>query len=215
MDRQTLLRPVLIHGWGFTKEVFESFKGIKLELPFHGNSRLNYSSMETLIDDIALSLPGKHDIVGWSMGGSIALLLAYRYPSKVRRLFLIGTTPFFGGAWHRKNIRAFLSMLRREGMKGVERFRLMAYGESFKGHIELEGALRMLRDYIALDIRHLLPFVRGEKFIIHGSEDNITPVHEAIKLYNLLGNAKLFILPGGHLPVRHEEDIVSKVLKSC
>ncbi len=210
---KTLVNPVFLHGWGFSSKVFEGFGGIKIDLPFHGSSKFDYEGIESLVDDIALTLGNKHDVVGWSMGGSLALLLACRYPTKVSRVFVIGATPCFGKAWSRKNIRAFLAMIKREGMKGLERFRLSAYSEPFDDEIKLEGALGFLEDYINLDLTYLLPYLDKEVFIIHGGDDPVTPLSEAFKLYNLLRDAKLFILPGGHLPVRDEKDFIRKVLK--
>jgi len=84
--------PVFIHGWAFSSKVFEGLRGIKPDLPAHGSNAKSYTSLRDVVTEIALSLPSRHDVVGWSLGGSIALLLALHFPSKVRRLFLIGTS---------------------------------------------------------------------------------------------------------------------------
>ena len=204
-----LRSPLFIHGWAFSSKVFGSLEGIKVDLPAHGSSQKSYENLEKVVEDIALSLPGRHDVVGWSLGGSIALMLALRFPSKVRRLFLIGTSPFFLGAWPERNIKAFKLRIRKEG---VQTFRRMAYPGDFEDHLG-EGAFRMLEDYVNLDLRSRLPFLKKEVFILHGQRDTVVPVREAFKLHNLIKESKLIILPGGHFPAEDERSLLSALLK--
>ncbi len=208
-----LINPVFLHGWAFSSKVFENFAGIKIDLPFHGSSDLNYENLSGLVDQLVMSLPAKHDLVGWSMGGSLAVLMAIKYPTKVNRLVLIGATACFGEAWNKKNIRAFISMIKREKYAGVNRFRKEAYGDNFTDFINLEGSLRFLKDYINLKLSQFLPYLKKEVLVIHGEEDRIVPIEEAFKLYSMLKNAKLITLPGGHFPVRYESELIYQVLK--
>ncbi len=202
--------PVFIHGWSFSSHIFSTLPGIKIDLPSHGRNRKCYENFERMIIDIGLSLPSVHDVIGWSLGGSVALLLALTFPKKVRRLILIGTSPFFGGAWSVKNLRAFRMMIRR---KGVEAFRKMAYRKDFECWLDKEGAMRMLEDYINLDLRDRLPLLKKEVLIVQGEDDVVVPVTEAFKLYNLIRGSKLIILPGGHFPAENEVGLLFKVLK--
>jgi len=205
-----LLKPLFIHGWAFSSKVFSSLPGIKVNLPSHGDNREPYRDLDSLVKEIALSLSSYHDVVGWSLGGSVALLLALRFPSKVRRVFLVGTSPYFKGAWSEKNIRAFRMMIRR---RGIEAFRKIAYPKEFSDHVEGEGAMRMLEDYIELDLRSKLPYLKKEAFILQGIEDNVVPVGEAFKLHNLIKGSKLILLPGGHFPAENERSLLTKILK--
>ncbi len=205
-----LSSPLFLHGWAFSSSVFGSLQGIKPDLPAHGRGGDNYRGLDKLVEDIAVSLPSCHDVVGWSLGGSLALLLALKFPSKVRRLFLIGTSPFFGGAWDRTNLRAFKLMIKR---KGVEEFRKRAFPKPFRSRFSSQVGMRMLEDYISLDLRKKLPFLRKKVFIIHGEKDPITPVKEALTLHNLIKGSKLIVLPGGHFPFEDERCLLSEVLK--
>ncbi len=202
--------PLFIHGWAFSSKVFGSLPGIKVNLPSHGDSTETYRGLEEAVKSVALSLPSKHDVVGWSLGGSLAILLALSFPSKVRRVFLIGTSPYFGGAWSESNLRAFRLKVKREGVEG---FRRMAFGKDFEDRVELAGALRMLEDYVNLDLRDRLTSLRKEVFILQGEEDPIVPVGESFKLYTLIRRSKLIILPGGHLPFEDERSLLSSLLK--
>jgi len=204
------MRALFIHGWAFSSKVFTSLHGIKYDLPAHGTNGEPYRSMEETVESIALRLPGKHDVVGWSLGGSVAILLALRFPSKVRRLILLGTSPCFGRAWSEKNLRAFRLMVRR---RGASAFREMVT-DGFEDYVEEGSALRMLDDYIALDLRPLIPLIEKEVFILQGERDQIVPVREAFTLHNLFKRSKLIILPGGHFPAEDEKAAVSALLKS-
>ncbi|MDQ7038672.1 MAG: alpha/beta hydrolase, partial [Aquificota bacterium] len=132
------------------------------------------------------------------------------FPSKVRRLFLIGTTPHFRRAWREANLRAFRMMVKR---KGIEAFRDIALERPFSDRVDTGSALRMLEDYINLDLTHILPLIGAETYIIHGEGDRVVPVGEALKMRSLLKRSKLIILPGGHLPVRYEGDFISKIFE--
>ncbi len=201
---------MFIHGWSFSSKVFKGFRGIKVNLPGHGGNRNPYRGFRVMVEDLALSLPSRHDLVGWSLGGSVALILALLFPSKVRRLFLIGATPYFRGAWREANIRAFRLMIKREG---IGAFRRLALGSPFEDRVDTETALRMIDDYIDLDLRPLVPHVGVETYVIHGTYDKVVPVKEAFKLRSLLRRCKLITLPGGHLPISDERIFVSQVFK--
>lgn len=205
-----LISPVFIHGWAFSSKVFGRLEGIKIDLPAHGESREPYRDFNSLVNSLALSLPGKHDLVGWSMGGTVALLLALKFPSKVNRLFLVGTSPYFGGAWSEKNLRAFKLKIKKEGLSY---FRKLAYPRDFEDRLEENQAMKMLDDYVETDLRPWLSLLGKKTFIIHGERDQIVPFVEALKLYNFIKGSKLIVLPGGHFPAEDETGLLSTLLK--
>jgi pimeloyl-[acyl-carrier protein] methyl ester esterase len=205
-----LSEPVLIHGWGFSSKIFEGFRGIKPDLPGHGRGPDHYEGIEGLVDYLSGFLREEHDLVGWSLGGSLALLLYMKFPGKIRRIFLIGATPCFRRAWSLKNIRAFRMMFKREG---IGAFRRLAGQEGFEDRVREDILHRMLEDYVNLDLEPLLSEVRAEVFIIHGRNDRVVPPAEAEKLHGRIRGSKLFMLEGGHFPVRDEETLVREVFQ--
>ncbi|GAB6065663.1 alpha/beta hydrolase [Aquifex pyrophilus] len=204
-----LKNPLFIHGWGFSSKVFRNFRGIKYDLPAHGSNRKPYRGFGEILKELASLTWKGHDVIGWSLGGSVALLFAYFYPHKVNRLILIGTTPFFGGAWEEKNIRAMKVNIRR---KGISFFRKLAYGE-FEDFFDYDEGFKLLEDYVNLNLYPILRFIDKEVFIIQGTEDKIVPPSEAYRLYKSLKNAKLIFFKGGHFPVGNEADIELSLLK--
>ncbi len=203
--------PVYIHGYAFSSKIFKEFSGIKIDLPFHGRSILHYKDLFSLAKAIGLSLPLRHDVIGWSMGASLSLLIAFLFPSKVNRLILIGATACFSKAWRESRIKAFLKGISAGREDLIENFRMTALGKPFKDSMDIKGSYKLLKDFIEIDLSHVIPHIHKEVIIVHGVGDPIVPVKEAFKLANLLKISKLRILPGGHFPLRDEKDLICAV----
>ena len=90
---------VLLHGWGFTPAVWEP---LIEALVAHGIARSRIQTPSLPLDAglsfaqiLAALLPTRAHVVGWSLGGELALALAQRSPSRVASLTLISSTPCF------------------------------------------------------------------------------------------------------------------------
>ncbi|MEU3770631.1 alpha/beta hydrolase [Amycolatopsis keratiniphila] len=65
-----------------------------VDLPGHGDSvHAESYSLEAMADGVAELLGDETDLVGHSMGGRVAVLLAQRLPGRVRRLVVEDTPP--------------------------------------------------------------------------------------------------------------------------
>ena len=93
---------VLLPGWGFTPVIWEP---LIQALTLHGIARsriqtpalplsIDHALAQTL-DELASQLPEQAHIVGWSLGGELALALAQSRPDRVASLTLISSTPCF------------------------------------------------------------------------------------------------------------------------
>jgi len=89
----------------------------------------------------------------------------------------------------------------------------MAYPRRFEDRLYLPDALRMLEDYMRIDLRDRASLLRKETFILQGEEDRIVPPLEAFKLHSLIKGSKLITLPGGHFPAEDERSLLSTLLK--
>jgi pimeloyl-[acyl-carrier protein] methyl ester esterase len=94
----------LLHGWGLNGGVWDSVRAALAErytlhiidLPGHGFSKAAaISTLDTLADQIATVMPAHSHLLGWSLGGQIALAIARRHAARVNALVLIATTPCF------------------------------------------------------------------------------------------------------------------------
>lgn len=83
---------------------------VLVDLPGHGSNTSDRegapSMLEEALESIACAATGPFDLVGYSMGGRIALHAALRYPDRVRRLVLESASPGLATERERKERRA-------------------------------------------------------------------------------------------------------------
>lgn len=201
---------VLIHGGGSTIEstfgrilpVFaETHQVIAVELQAHGHTRDidRPLSFERDADDVAELLRqlgiGKADFMGFSNGGTACLQIAIRHPALVNKLVLASTTfrrdglppGFFDGFQH-ATLDTMPSPLHE------------AY---LRANPDPEGLQRMFDRDVARMIAFKdigdadLKGIQAPVLVINGDSDVVLVAH-AVALSQLLPNARLAILPGGH-----------------
>lgn len=100
---------VLLHGWGLHSAIWtattdslavqlsQHYRVTMIDLPGHGLSEGNYVSFDLpeIVRAIAALLPAKTILIGWSLGGLLALQLAHNYPGQITRLVLLASTARF------------------------------------------------------------------------------------------------------------------------
>lgn len=97
---------VLLHGWGLNLRVWDGlaaalqdrFRIVALDLPGHGRSdwlpeRCSLAEQAAQIRETLAAITERHFLLGWSLGGQIALRLAADRPAGLDRLVLVATTP--------------------------------------------------------------------------------------------------------------------------
>ena len=157
-------------------------------------------SFEMMADDMAALLTELHidsaDVIGWSDGGIIALVLAMRHPQKVRRLVATGAN-----LW--PDSTALLPSLWRD----MER----EYAQG-RDSVYTDPAKRNARKVFLLDYRHphihtaALKAVKAPAFIIAGDRDLIVGEH-TLAIYKNLPKAWLWIVPDcGHATLIDKAD---------
>lgn len=95
---------VLLHGWGMNLRVFDAlvarlqkrFTVTAIDLPGHGRSAWSgVFDSETFIGAVRAVLPDAPLLLGWSLGGQLAIRLAADASLHARALMLLHTTPRF------------------------------------------------------------------------------------------------------------------------
>lgn len=95
---------VLLHGWGSASaswqpllpELQKLTHVIALDLPGFGASPvLAQFSLDAVVGLIASHLPERCLLMGWSLGGMLAVQLAHRYPQKISRVVTLTTNAKF------------------------------------------------------------------------------------------------------------------------
>jgi len=175
------------------------------------------ATLEQRMDDLravmdASSIPEAH-VLGFSEGGSMAMLFAATFPERVRSLMLFGTfacrkpkpdypwapTPeqrqvFFDAIehhWHESmDIATIAPTIDRDP---AARRRLATY---FRMSAGPQGALALARLNTEIDVRHILPAIRVPTVVMHREGDVDANVAEARYIASKIPDARLAIFPG-------------------
>ncbi|MDE3087556.1 MAG: alpha/beta fold hydrolase [Acidobacteriota bacterium] len=146
-------------------------------------------SIETMADDAAALLAElgvtKAAVVGYSMGGRVALALALRHPEAVDRLVLAATsarTPARSSPW-----RWFV-------VEVVGRFPLFRAIDG-QPRAAFEHQRQASRRF---DCADRLGSLSVPALVLHGTRDRIVPVALARELEAGIPGARLVTVPGGH-----------------
>jgi pimeloyl-[acyl-carrier protein] methyl ester esterase len=230
-----MTRAVLLHGWGMSAQIWSELR-VQLprdaqapDLPGYGTAdTLSPYTLDAVVERVACDVRGAGapiDLIGWSLGGLIAMHWAAVRPHQVRRLVLLGATPRFVAAddWGHgvppAILRIFNVELQRTPEALMRRFSaLQAQGEAEADAEEIAATLyarrghasaQALRDSLALlgesDIRTSLPRITQPTLILHGQQDAIIGVDAARWTAAQVPHACLQVLDGcGHaLPLSH------------
>lgn len=230
---------VLLHGWGMRAAIWENLDANlgprnvhRPDLPGYGDAPAPTAyTLEAVVDALARDLPERVDLVGWSLGGTLALHWALTRPAQIRRLVLIATTPRFVAheSWPHgvspATLRIFTTQLKRDADALMRRFcALQAEGEADADTV----ATRLYEARAQTDSTTLLaslgllgetdlcdPVRRLEQpaLVLHGAQDTVTPVSAARWLAAALPDARLHIdESGGHaLPLTRAEDCARRI----
>jgi pimeloyl-ACP methyl ester carboxylesterase len=166
---------------------------IGVDLQSHGRTPAVDRPMrfETMADDVAALLGHlgheQADVVGYSLGGGVALRTAIQHPALVRRLVLV-SNPFLRSGWHAERIAAFDEM----GPHVAGPFKQTPMYEAYRAiapraddwpvlGAQLTELLKLDYDWSA-EVRGLpMPVL-----IVVGDADGLPPRH-AVELFELLG----------------------------
>lgn len=191
---------VLLHGsfmtitnnWnGWISELARTRKVIAVEMQGHGRTAdiARDLTSENLADDVAallayLKIP-QADLIGYSMGGGVALRVAVRHPDRVRKAVIISSTFRQDGVV--KEGREALATLTAELFKGspleTEYLRLSPTPTHFAKFVErMVAANAKGKDVTADQLRA----TTAPMFFIHGDADGIRLEHVA-EMFRLKG----------------------------
>ena len=104
---------VLLHGFTHTGASWEpveaalGFEAIAPDIRGHGSaSAVEPVTLEAVVGDVSALAPGRFALVGYSMGGRIALHVGLALKDRVERLVLVGASPGIADAVERDARRA-------------------------------------------------------------------------------------------------------------
>ena len=235
---------VLLHGWalhgGMWGPWLDDLAGHArlhiLDLPGHGRSGWPAAARDlgSLAGAIYPRLPRQAIVLGWSLGGMLALELARRHPRQVTALVLVATTPKFlaGDGWahgmrpavleefarglaadHHRTVQNFLALQTRGDEHASEALRALRRQLATHGPPDLaalEAGLAILRE---ADLRDELPRIAQPALVIAGEHDRLTPPDAGRELALRLPAARYRLIErSGHAPfLSHAAEFVAEV----
>ncbi len=235
----------LVHGWGMNARVFDAlverlagdFEVRALDLPGHGRrDALPRNTLQSWADDLASQLPDNVTLLGWSLGGQVAMRAAIDHPNKVARLVLLASTPKFvaGDDWARgmaavdlndfgESLQAdpqatllrFLSLQTR-GMPGqktlLQQLRQTLLAAPAARREALAAGLAVLRD---TDLRDELTQLTQPTLVLHGALDTLAPPSAGAWLAETLPAAHHVELPrAAHAPhLSHGAEVAAAIMR--
>ncbi len=236
---------VLLHGWGMNGAVWrhvaahlaEDYCVHLVDLPGHGRSGMvEPYTLDELVREIDAAFPLPLHVVGWSLGGAVALRWALLQPEKIQSLTLVASTPCFAqrddwsagmpadtlaqftaqlaGDW-RGTLKRFIALqaMGDAEAKAVARAltgELFSHGEPAQAALAL--GLAILRD---TDLREQVAGVTCPVLLQYGDKDTLTRLGAAEWLAQMLPHAELVVHRGAaHAPfLSHAADFVAAQLR--
>ncbi len=197
---------VLIHGWGLHAIVFddivpallERFRVTVVDLPGMGQSPLPGAdyTLDFLAEQVLHIMPEKAHVLGWSLGGLVALAMAEKAPDRVQSVVTVAASPRFtsaegwGTAMNPEILEKFAEMFDEDqegtlvrflalNCKGsaamrqdTARLKEILYFCGLPAPKALRGGLDILRE---ADLRKVLPTLAMPVLMVFGENDHIVP----------------------------------------
>ena len=225
---------VLLHGWAMHSGMWGSLTARlarrcrvhAVDLPGHGHSApLARSTLDGVVAAVAATFAA-HDeplaVVGWSLGGIVALRWARTAPQRVAKLALVATTPCFVARddWphamagptlarfgdelrvaYRLTLLRFLT-LQLLGCDDAKTTLSALRSHLFERAVPAPAALTAALDLLAAtDLRSDVPAIRHPALVVAGDRDTLTPPAAGAWLARTLPNARLVAIAGAaHAP---------------
>lgn len=222
----TDLPPLLIaHGlygsarnWGvIARRISDSRQVIAVDMRNHGQSPWksshSYPEMAEDLAEVIAEIGSPADVVGHSMGGKAAMMLALRHPDAVRRLVIADIAPVIYTHSQMPFITAMKSVdLEKVARRSDAESQLAALGVEpalqsfFTQSLDIPGrAWRLNLDVLAAEMPTIMSFPETDAhwdgpalFLAGGGSDYVQPAHRA-RIRTLFPHARFAKLPGaGH-----------------
>ncbi|UXY15012.1 pimeloyl-ACP methyl ester esterase BioH [Chitiniphilus purpureus] len=232
---------VFLHGWAMNGAVWrtvaaqlaDDFCCHLVDLPGHGGSMVPAPpTLEGMVAALEEAFPLPVHVVGWSLGGAVALQWALSRPDKLRSLTLTATSPCFmqrddwAPAMAPATLAQFAASLDADWRGTLKRFiALQAMGDAAARTVARElteelfahgepqltalcAGLELLRD---TDLRARVHELDLPMLLQYGDRDTLTPLGAGVWLSARHPNATFIVHRGAaHAPfVSHQADFVA------
>lgn len=238
---------VLIHGWGvpscvwqtIARSLTQEFRVTLFDLPGYGNNLAwrDQHGLASISEKIYSVIPKPSIILGWSMGGLIAMWLAINYPQTTAKLILTNSTPCFIEKNFWPGIAANVLSAFQEGLiKNFEQtmLRFISLQINTKNAQDARKQLQFLRKIIYVkenyseailhdglnillntDLRLELPKIQAPILWLLGENDRLVPAAVNQHLAAYLPQTQIKVLrTAAHIPfISHSDHFIQIITK--
>lgn len=232
---------VLVHGWAmhsgiwrkFAEQLAQNYQVTCIDLPGHGRSeKIASFTLDRISDALVNAVPEESSCwLGWSLGATMVLEIANRFPERVNSLVLLAGNPLFTqtAQWQGMNIDlldAFAGKLNEDCQGTLLRFlslqvsNLPDYKTILRGlkstvlecdapdKDTLQGGLDILKH---ADLRPALSGINVPVAVILGTRDTLVPVSAGQNMQALAPWITLNIIDkAGHVPfLSHPQNVLA------
>ena len=235
---------VLLHGWAlhggmwgpWLDRLAQHARLHVCDLPGHGRSGWPPAThdLDGLARAVFPHVPRGAALLGWSLGGMLALELARQHPRHLRALVLVATTPKFsaGPDWehgvqaavleeftrglaqdYRRTVHSFLALQTRGDEHAAETLRLLRARLTLHGEPDARALAAGLAILRSADLREALPRLALPALVIAGEHDRLTPPEAGRELAARLPGARFrLVARSAHAPfLSHPEEVLAEL----
>lgn len=237
---------VLLHGWAMHAGLFAPIvpslamqhRVHAVDLPGHGRSaRVHPWTLDGVVDALEHRFSNAQalSVLGWSLGGAVAMAWTRRAPSRIARLLLVCATPKFvtSADWtcamtdetlsrfadelrvaFRPTLLRFLTLQvqgSEEGRAALAALRHQLFSRCEPDAMVIGDSLAALR---AIDLRDDVMRIEQPALVVAGGRDTLVPLQAGAWLANALPAGRLHAFDrAGHAPfLSHRERFVDVAL---
>jgi pimeloyl-[acyl-carrier protein] methyl ester esterase len=235
---------VLLHGWGlhggawgpWLEDLTQRARLHVVDLPGHGFSSWPRAAttLAALASHIGEAVPDGAHVLGWSLGGMLALELARQGRRPLAGLILIAATPRFvaGDDWpwgmpeptlagfaerlrvdHRRTVQAFLALQTLGDEHQQQTLRALRVAVAARPEPAPEALTIGLEILRVADLRSALPRIETPAIVIAGERDRLTPPAASARIAESLPSACFWLIArAAHAPfLSHAEEVLAAV----
>ena len=196
------MKRIFLHGFATNPQIWDSFDYDLAPL-------LNFTDLNKQTESLHDAIGGDQNvIVGWSMGGMIAINYAAQYPEQVKALVLVSTSPKFISSndypygLSSAVLRLLEKRIKAEGISAFHRLITSQLTAPGLANVDQARALAELTELANIDLRNSLAKIKVPTLIIHGTRDEICLPKGAYYLQSNIINSELIMLEDvGHAPM--------------
>lgn len=236
---------VMLHGWALHGGMWGPWLDSLalharlhvVDLPGHGHSRWRneIKDIASLATSVFPAVPRGATVLGWSLGGMVALELARRHPQLIGSLVLLATTPRFaaGEGWdhgmrsdvldgfarglaldYRGTVRNFLALQSLGDENAAQALRTLRSKLATHGEPDRRALTAGLEILTQVDLRDALPRIAQPTLVIAGERDRLTSPGAGRELAMRLTSARFHLIErAGHAPfLSHPDEVLREVI---